>query len=202
VRALEEQQKAANLFFLQHTIAVTDVLIGARLLSDTHPEIVLTRLFTERALRRHIYVTVPTGAGERRVCIEPDGSCEFTIQGNVEDFFHIEVYRTLPPADWRFKQKVSGYVTAVASGQHEALFATPALSIAVFAQTLPMARTLKKWTEEVLQDIRQPEQAERFFFRSGSVADASPQELFLTPCWEQPLTTTKTPLIIREEQRE
>jgi protein involved in plasmid replication-relaxation len=199
VRSSEEQQKAGNLFFLQHTIAVTAVLIGARLLSRTHPEIVLTRMLTERALKRKIYVAVPAGAGGRPVCIEPDASLEFVLQGKVKDFFHIEVYRTLPPAEWRFRQKIQAYVTYATSGLHETLFATPALSIAVFAQTLPMARTLKKWTAEVLQDMNQPEQAVRFFFRSGSVADASPQELFLTPCWEQPLTTTKTPLIIREE---
>jgi hypothetical protein len=202
VRVSEEQQKAVNLLFLQHTIAVTDVLIAASRISHTHPEIVLTRLVTERSLRRKLYVALPNRSGERPVCIEPDGSVEFTIQGKVEDFFHIEVYRTLPPAERTFKQKIHAYVTYAVSGQHESLFQTPALSIAVFAQTARMAGTLKRWTEEVLQESKQPEQGDRFFFRSGAVAEASPQELYLTPVWEQPFRTTKTPLLIREESPE
>jgi hypothetical protein len=146
---------------------VTDVLIGAILLSHTQPGIVLNRLFTERELKRKIYVPVP-----ERICIEPDASCEFTITETWhdapevwDDFFHLEVYRTLPPDKHRFKQKIQGYVTYVDTGQHQALFATPALSIAVFAQTPHMATTLKRWTEEALTDMARPEKG--YGFSSG-----------------------------------
>jgi hypothetical protein len=43
VRLVDEREKARNLLFLQHTLAVNDVLIGAKLLSQTHPNIVFTR---------------------------------------------------------------------------------------------------------------------------------------------------------------
>jgi hypothetical protein len=194
VRPTEERDKAQNVLFVKHTIAVSDVLVSALLLAQHHPDIVLTRLYHERSLKRKIYVQ-----GNGRIsCIEPDASLELTINGQWSDFFHIEVYRTLPPADWRFTQKVQGYVTVVESGQHEQLFGTPALSIAVFCQTPPMAVTLKQWTEETLQKINRPEQSERFFFRSGDTASASPEELFLTPFWQQPFSAAKTPLIVRE----
>jgi hypothetical protein len=202
VRPSEEAAKAHNLFFREHPMAVTDVLIAAELLSQMQPGIQLSRLYTERELKRKIFVTL----SERTVCLEPDASLEFLLRAedsqeeDWQDFFHIEVYRTMPPAAWRFKQKIHCYVTYAESGQHKALFQTPALSIAVVAQTPAMAETLKRWTEETLTEIGQPEQGERFFFRSGDTASASPVELFLTPFWQQPFSDTKTPLIIREEQ--
>jgi hypothetical protein len=206
VRPSEESGKAQNLFFLQHTIAVTDILIGARLLAQAVPEIVLTRLFTERALKRKIYVHLPERTELRQICLEPDASCEFAITETWhetpqtwEDFFHIEVYRTLPPVEWRFKQKIQGYVTYATTGQHAALFHTPALSIAVFAATREMAATLKRWTEQALEEMHQPEQGERFFFRSiADLGTVTPSELYLAPVWEQPFGNTKTPLLILE----
>jgi hypothetical protein len=72
IRPSEEKGKAHNFLFLQHTIAVTDVLIAARLLSQTNPDIQLTRMYTERELKRTIYVEIPD-----KVCIEPDASLEF-----------------------------------------------------------------------------------------------------------------------------
>jgi hypothetical protein len=176
------------------------VLIAAWQLSQNHPGIVLSRMITERELKRKIYVAIP-----EKICIEPDASCEFTITTTVDnkqvrwqDFFHIEVYRNLPPADWRFKQKVQGYVTSVDTGRHEALFHTPALSIAVIAQTEPMAATLKQWAEEALTEMHLPEEGERFFFRSANVSSASPEELFLAPVWERAFGTAKTPLLVME----
>jgi DNA-binding HxlR family transcriptional regulator len=207
VRPREEKEKAHNFLFLQHTIAVTDVLIAARLLSQTVPDIALTRMYTERELKRKIYVEIPD-----KVCIEPDASCEFEVtvtangtQHTGVDFFHIEVYRTLPPAEWRFKQKIKGYVTYALSSQHEELFQTPALSIAVIAQT-DIAQTdrqkvtLKRWTEEALQEMKRPEEGEWFFFCSLDAATASPEDLFLSPVWEQAFGTAKTPLLILAEE--
>jgi hypothetical protein len=203
IRPSEEAEKAHNGFFLQHTLAVTEVLIAAHLLAQTQPGIQLSRLYTMRELKRTIFVTLPA----RTVCLEPDASLEFLLQEDSQaedwqDFFHLELYRNLPPQDWRFKQKIHCYVTCAESGQHELLFHTPALSVAVIAQTPVMAQTLKRWTEETLTERGQPEQGERFFFRSGDVATASPAELFLTPFWQQPFCTAKTPLIIREEYDE
>jgi hypothetical protein len=120
----------------------------------------------------------------------------FLIAEKWEDFYHIEVYRNLPPAEWRYKQKVLGYVATTTSGQHQQLFHTESLSIAVFAQTEEMATTLREWTEEALQ--QQPEEGGRFFFTSIDISKASPVEMFLSPVWQQAFGTTKTPLPQRQ----
>jgi Replication-relaxation len=207
-RPLEEEEKGHNPYFLKHTVAVTDVLIAARLLSERVPAVRLTRMYTERELKRKIHVQLPgqTPEGTARfhtICIEPDGSCEFLITETWHekpqtwvDFFYIEVYRNLPPAEWRFKQKIQGYVYAVDEGWHEAFFHTPALSIAVIAQTEQMATTLKRWTEEILVQMERQPEGEWFFFCSLDTATASPEELFLSPVWEQAFGTITTPLFV------
>jgi protein involved in plasmid replication-relaxation len=197
VKPTEEQEKAHNLYFLQHTIAVTDVLISAHLLSQTVPGIRLTRLLTERELKRTIYVPLPDRTGEGSICLEPDASVQFTIHETWEDFFHIEVYRT-HLREARFKRKIAGYVAYAVSPLHQQFFATSALAIAIFAATETLAGTFKRWTEEALQEVQQPELGERFFFCSLDTATASPEELFLSPVWEQALSTTKTPLLVLE----
>jgi hypothetical protein len=208
VRPSEEKDKGHNPYFLKHTLAVTDILIAARLLSETVPGIVLNRMYTERELKRRISVTL----SGKPVCLEPDASVLFRITETWhnppetwEDFFHIEVYRNLPPAEWRFKQKVQGYLATVDTGQHQALFHTPAFSIAVItaSESEQMAATLKRWTEEALQSMGRAEEGEQFFFRSiADTATASPEELFLSPVWEQAFGTTKTSLLMLAEESE
>jgi hypothetical protein len=202
-RPAEERDKARNELFITHTLAVSDVLIASRLLAKRSPAITLSRMFTERQLRRQIYVALPEPtrngtAQQRTVCIEPDASCDFLIQKAWQNFVHIEVYRNLPPAEWRFQQKIAGYVTYAESGLHEQLFQTPALSIAVIAASKPMATTLKRWTEEALQAMGRPEEGQMFFFGSINPATVSTEELFLSPVWQQAFSSTKTPLLVLE----
>jgi hypothetical protein len=143
----------------------------------------------------------PIGNGTthiRTIAIEPDASCDFLIQQTLQNFSHIEVYRNLPPVEWRFKQKIQGYVTYAESGLHEQLFQTPSLSIAAITASEPMATTLKRWTEEALQESSQPEYGELFFFTNVNPAIVSPEELFLFPAWEQAFSSTKTPLLMLE----
>jgi hypothetical protein len=175
---------------MKHTLAVTDVLIAGRLLGQTVPAVTLTRLCVERSLRRKIYVEILDPAkpeAERKpikICIEPDGSLEFIVHesklGTNEaqtwrDFFHIEVYRHVP-METLWKQKVLDYIQYAATGQHQELFYTSALSIAVFTATEHQATTLKKWTEEALHAM--PQHGQRFFFRSIHTATASPADIF------------------------
>jgi hypothetical protein len=199
-RQAEETEKGHNPYFLKHTIAVTDVLIAARLLSDTVPAIRLPRLYTERELKRKIYVPL---AG-KQVCLEPDAGVLFRITETWQDppetwenFFHIEVYRTHLREE-RFKHKIHTYAAYAASPRHSALFHTPALAIAIFCADDHLAETLKAWTEEVLQEGQQRDLGERFFFSSVNPAIASPEELFLSPVWEHAFSTDKTPLLVLE----
>jgi hypothetical protein len=206
-RPSEEQDKAHNPLFIQHTLAVSDVLIAARLLAKNTPSITLTRMFTERALRRKISVELPDQTEDgtmqpRTISVEPDASLDFLIHKTWQNFLHIEVYRNLPPVEWRFKQKIQGYVTYALSGQHEALFNTPALSIAIITASEQMAARLKQWTEEALQEIKQPEQGELFFFCRLDTALTSPEEMYLSPVWEQAFSDAKVPLLVLDEENE
>ena len=208
-RPSEEREKADNVQFIRHSLAINDVLIGARLLPQSVPSVVLNRMFTERELKRKIYVEIPEVTQEnrirhRKICIEPDASVDFTIEETWhdqtwQDFVHIEVYRNLPPLEWRFKQKVQGYVSYAQTGLHEELFQTTALSIAVFAATAQQKAVLKRWTEEALRET--PQEGQRFFFTSIDTATATPAEMFLTPVWEQAFSSTPRPLLVIEERQ-
>jgi hypothetical protein len=91
-------------------------------------------------------------------------------------------------------------VTYVDTGQHQVLFHTTALSIAIFAQTPAMAATLKRWTEEVLRQMERPAEGEWFFFCSLDTSSAIPEDMYLSPVWEQAFGNTKTPLIILDAE--
>jgi hypothetical protein len=147
-----------------------------------------------------VEVPEPRLTQPEKICIEPDAGVQFRVQETWEDLVFIEVYRNLPPKEWRFKQKIHGYVSYLDSGQHEVLFQTPALTVAVVAETGQMANTLKRWTEDALRDMHRPEEWEMFFFCSLNVATTSPEELFLSPVWEQAFRTPKPPLLVLEDE--
>jgi hypothetical protein len=201
VRPVDERDKAQNLFFLQHTLAISEVLLAAKLIAKTHPAIELSSLYTERSLKRKIAVPL---ADNRRCYVEPDAAVEFlltetwhTPPQTWQDFFHIEVYRHVP-MEVRFKQKIRGYVVSVDTGIHEALFKTEAMSIAVICETSQQALLLKRWTEDALSEMGRLAEGERFFFRSINVATASPTEMYLSPDWQQAFGETTTPLLVLE----
>jgi len=205
-RPSEEQEKAENLFFIKHTLAIWDVLIAAKLLAKTTPGIVLNRIYQERDLRRKIYVEIPvqTAHGKtskQTICIEPDAGCEFIVQEKWRDFFHIEVYRYLP-VETLWKQKVTGLVTYRQTGQNQALFHTSALSIAVFAQTREMAQTLNAWTEEALTKLAQPAEGQRFFNTIDDPTSAQPAEMYLAPLWQQAFGEGLTPLLVLTKEED
>jgi hypothetical protein len=202
-RLAETRTKADNGYFLRHTLAVNDVLIAARLLSRSMPDIILNRVYHERDLRRKIAAALPPaqpGGKTRQVFLEPDAALDVRIRNNEtvwRDFFFVEVYRH-HPMEHRFKQKIAGYVAYASSPQHEALFHTKALTIALFCETTAVKTLLKGWTEQVLTQLRQEQEGERFFFSSVAVSDASPTDIFLSPVWEQAFNTTTTPLLTLE----
>jgi hypothetical protein len=198
-RPSEEREKADNLFFIKHTmrhtLAVIDILISARLLTQTVPGTVLNNMFQERDLRRKIYVAIAQDKEKpRNICLEPDASLDFTVQKAWRDFFHIELYRHLP-MERRFKQKVQGYLTYAGSPAHQELFRTSALSIAMFAATEQLAQMLKQWTEDVLTKLNEQAEGQRFFFSSVIPGQVSPTELFLSPVWSLAFRNTPTPLL-------
>jgi hypothetical protein len=167
--------------------------------------IVLNQIYHEWELKRKIYVDLPVADGvTQQICIEPDASLDFTTPSIEEetpswrDFSHIEVYRTLPAMEQQFKQKIQGYVVYAQSLLHQQLFHTAALSIAIFARTDEIAKTLRKWTQEAL--VTQPDEGDRFFFTDLNPATAIPGELFLSPVWQQAFREDTIPLLDLEAE--
>jgi hypothetical protein len=159
-------------------------------------------MLTERELKRTIYVSVLSeSTTQRKICIEPDGAVDFTIQDTWQDFYYLEVYRHHLNKT-HFQHKIQGYITALATGLHKHLFHTPAMSVAVIATIDKLDETLKQWAEEALAAIDRKDAGDRFFFCHLDTATASPEELFLSPLWEQLFSATKTPLLILEEEKE
>jgi hypothetical protein len=196
----EEKERGENGVFVAHTIAVTNVLIAARLLAKRVPAIRLNRMLTERELKRTIYVRLPgEGTPQRNICIEPDGALDFTVKDMWQDFIYVEVYRHHLNKE-RFQRKIQGYVTVVATGLHERLFQTPAMSVAVIATIDKLKETLKQWTEEALGAIQRSDAGDRFFFCHMDTATTNPEDMFLSPVWEQAFDMRKTPLIVLTEE--
>ena len=202
-RLAETRTKAGNGYFLRHTLAVNDVLIAARLLSRSVPAIELIRVYHERDLRRKIAVALCGAGGKtRQIFLEPDASLDVRIRKDEtvwRDFFFVEVYRH-HPMEHRFKRKIAGYVAYADSEQHQGLFETHALTIALLCETPALLRLLKGWTEQVLTRLGKQDEGERFFFTTVDPAITNPEELFLSPVWEQAFGTTKTPLIVLAQE--
>jgi hypothetical protein len=144
-------------------------------------------------------VALPHVAGKpRQIFLEPDASVDFRIRTDASvwrDFVHVEVYRH-HPMEHRFKQKIAGYVAYASSPQHAALFHTKALTIALFCETEAVKTLLKGWTAQVLTQLGQEEEGERFFFRSIDLSSVSPSDLYLSPDWQQAFGETTTPLLM------
>jgi hypothetical protein len=75
-------------------------------------------------------------------------------------------------------------------------------SVVVIATSEELAGTLKQWAEDALVTIQRQDAGNRFFFCHLDTATATPEEMFLSPVWEQAFGTTKTPLLMLEEGAE
>jgi hypothetical protein len=199
----EERDIQHNMFFIRHFLAVSDVLIAARLLAQTTPGIVLTRLYQEHELKGKLSLPLhlPRQSRPQTIVLVPDAALQFIIADTWEDVFYMEVYRNFP-AEARFKQKVAAYVALAHSPLHRELFATDALSVAMLATPPLLAQTLKTWTEEALTVLGQPEEGQRFFFASIATEQATPQAMYLLPVWRQAYGSSPTPLLVVEEGQE
>jgi hypothetical protein len=191
-------------YFILHTQAVNDVLLSAELLEQTVPHVVLHRMIHEVELNRHpifVEVTTLTTDGQSKpecIGLKADGILDFHIQQQWQDFIKVEVYRSFID-EKRWKEKVRAYV-AYLKDQHQKLYGTNALTIAVFATLGDRLRdTLKRWTEEELKRIHASAQGTRFCFRSLDTAATSPIDMYLTPVWYQAFETAPTPLLMLED---
>ncbi len=177
--------------FLSHTLAVSDVLIGAELLPRHQQTMVLRRMVHELDLKRQpAKVTLGDGL---QVAVIPDGWLDFAVDRQVRACLTLELDRGSEHVS-RFRRKIAALL-AYAQGPYTAQFGAESLTIATVAAPGEQRREeLKRWTEAELTAQRLEGEADLFRFTSLA-PDSDPATLFLAPHLYRPFETDPVPLI-------
>ncbi len=190
-RLSEEQVKARNSLFMQHTLSTNDFLIAAELLCRQHPDFALASLRSERALKRDA-VSVRLSGKNRLVAV--DGFLDVRIRNEEQACVCLELDRGTEDAGF-WKEKVAALL-AFANGPYQQAFGTEAITIAVVATPGPHRRDmLVQWTEQELSRRHERHEADLFRFLDGEPTARTPEELFLSPIWLRPFGTAALPLL-------
>lgn len=177
-----EQREHAYLF-LEHTLAVNDVLMSAELLSRVQPEYTLARMLHERDLKRRP-VQVQDDDG-RMIAVVPDGWLDLRVKAAYQVCLALELDRgTEEQKVWR--RKIRGLL-AYANGPYQDSFQTKSLTIAVVA-TSGDKRLLQllRWTESELTARHEQGQGDLFVFTAIRPNAADLADLFFSRRWYQP----------------
>ena len=185
-RPSEAEKSARNAIFMPHTLAVVDVLVAAERLTHEFPDIALTQLWTERALRQlRPWVVVPGApdsySSSRRVTVVPDAVFSLSIDGVVQDFV-LEVDRgTERQPVWR--RKVAALTLWIASDASAELL-TDYVTVMVVRPSHVRREALRTWTaQELLSRNMFEEYAGMFVTTCESPVDMSPAVFFGGEHW-------------------
>ena len=180
------EKKELKSLFLPHTMAVNDFLIASTLVAQVIPHIRLFQMKHELLLKR-------TMKGR----VIPDGWLDFRINENEQVCFWLEMDRATQDGKI-IKQKIQAMVL-FAKDTYQQVFHTPSLTI-VFATIGETGRlhNLIKWTEQVLADLHETQEADLFRFAAIPEGELDPAWLFFTPIWSRPFDTTPLPLFSRQ----
>jgi hypothetical protein len=180
-------ERHRSYFFLRHTMAVNDVLIGLEILSRTHPGLTVRARLTERELKRGPCY-VPDGPN-RRVAVVPDAWFSLLVEPAYEAAIALELDRgTEDQRQWRRKVRA---LVAWSKGPYQAAFGTTALTVAVVATPgVRRVTELVHWTEAELSSLGQTQEADLFRFVAADPETVPPDYLFLAPRWRRPFDET------------
>ncbi len=176
------EMKEQKSLFVPHTLSVNDFLIAARLLSRVRPDIYLFETKHELFLKRTM-----KGAAI------PDAWLDFRVNEKEQVCFWLEIDRDTEEVK-AISQKIHAMVR-FAKNSYQQVFRTPSLTI-VFATTgtTGRAKSLIKWTEQVLTDMNETREADLFRFGLIPQGELDPAWLFFEPMWKRPFDTTLQPL--------
>lgn len=187
-RPSEEERKAWNDPFMQHTLSAIDFLIAAERLTATQPDISLNQLRTSQELKHTtVSVTVPPAPGRsesaRQTKVIPDGFVQFLVANTHPVSISLELDRgTEEMKAWRRKV---GAILAWASGPYRAAFDAEELTVAVIVPTERRLGQLLAWTTAELRhrQLLDTDLASIFLFIAADPAMLAPDELFTLPRW-------------------
>ena len=159
-------------YILDHTLGINDVLIKARILEQTTPDVELLEWHHDRNLRRWrpILSVVPDGFMHFAVTT-PSGRHSYPILLEVD-------METVDRRRWQ--QKVKRYVQFF-TGEFQTVFHTDAATVAVVVSgTDKRVTDLKRWTEWELDRLQNKASGEVFYF-TRLTDDLSAEDLFISP---------------------
>lgn len=195
---------AHNILFLEHTLAVNDVLLAAELLARHHPDRVrLDELRHERDLKRApIRVTVTTGGHPGQQAVIPDGWVNLAYPvARERHCLLLELDRDSEHQP-RWKRKVHGLLALLlddASGTSpygRAFGADLPAKVMVATTAGPRrAAALRSWTELALAEADATDLADLFFFTAASPTAETPHAFYTAAHWHQPFASAPTGLL-------
>jgi hypothetical protein len=198
-RPSEEEDKAFNHMFMDHTLASIDVLIAAKNLCREYPVVSCPRLIGERELKHNpSRVDVPAAPGSggqvrRNVAVIPDGWFQLAVGSEPPDSIALELDRgTEDQKAWR--RKVAALVTW-ANGPYREAFETDNITIAVVAPNPTRRDQLREWTARELAHRDLVSDGQIFLFTSADPVETSPSSFFLGSCWYLPRSASPLPLL-------
>ncbi len=192
---------------LEHALSLNEVLIAARLLTRSLPEITLASMQHDLDLKKSpakftYERRMPDGYKiDEKATIVPDAWLDFRLtQPNTEKkrrkCIVLELDRgttSMTP----FKQKLRAYVHyAQENGAYYQQFGTNAITVA-YATTAgeDRCKAMVSWCEDELHEQRLDHEADLFRFTALPKEEINPTNLFCTPVWYSPDTQEQVTLL-------
>lgn len=184
--------------FLRHTLAVNDVLIAARKLTERHAQLSLAQVLHERVLK-HAPLAVELDG--KWVSVIPDGFLDFREelpgQRPYQSAIALELDRGTMKDATRWRAKIAALLTSF-TGAYQERFGAQTVTIAVVTTAgAKRCRDLLRWTEEELAACKLRNRAELFLF-TDQLPECDPERFFLSRHCAQPFGTARVPLLLLE----
>lgn len=181
-----ERTEYAGFLHLQHSLALTKVLIAAQRWSGKQDEYTLAEARTSYELSRL------RDLKEAALSI-PDCWLLFTREGKKHPLLleiDLGTEHTL-----KFKQHIAARIEFVQSGKYEAVFGVPAVMIAYLAiADISRRKIMAKWAEEVCKELNLAQWGKIFKFGVIDPSEIYNLMLFTQNIWQQPYRENPVPL--------
>lgn len=192
--------------FLEHLLESNNLLISAERLARRQDDVILAGIRTEKEMRRdpiRVEIAVP-GKRQRegrerveKVAVIPDAWVDLRYR-EAQQCIAFELDHRSTQAIDVIQRKIYGYLAAFEGGYQEK-FGTKSITVAFVVRGSPWSRVerLRAWTEEALTFKGKRDYADLFRFSSFDTLASDPAEVFFSPMWLGPFSTSGTPLLER-----
>ena len=198
-RPSKEQEK--SYLFLQHTLALNDVLIAASNLPTGVADYSLHSFTHERVLKRTPYkVTIWQGEREESVTVIPDAFLLFVEQKRNGRQRSIPILLELDrntTEQKHFRRNLRARITFIKQEGYKTLLGTNTVTFAYAVALGGMKRReeLRSWARKELASTNEQRWLSNLFFFCDLPDDLEPHKLFLAPCWFTPFGETPLSLL-------